>query len=192
MNASPSPSLQEPGARLPGPELLIARLRFKLRRSRMSREDVNEQFADEASRIEALVDQCGPDKHATPVLIKRIRGIEDSSRHWSVYMTLDHLRIVNKSIARIIEKLAAPETSTLREISTADVKPNPNADESALRGFQESVSFVTERVSKIANLKTERRHPHPWFGPLDGAAFYNLLARHMKLHRVQIEKILHS
>jgi hypothetical protein len=29
------------------------------------------------------------------VLIARPRGLEDSSRYWSVWMTLDHLRIVH-------------------------------------------------------------------------------------------------
>ncbi|NCF85669.1 MAG: hypothetical protein GWQ08_09055 [Verrucomicrobiaceae bacterium] len=156
----------------------------------MSNEAVAQEFTDEASRIEALIAQCPPNKRATPVLIERFRGIEDSSRYWSVYITLDHLRIVNKGITRIIEKLAAADSSRLREVSTADVKPNPRADESAFYGLQDSVRFVIERVRKINNFKTDRRHPHPWFGPLAAAGFHNLLAMHMKRHCLQIERII--
>ena len=76
-------------------------------------------------------------------------------------MTLNHLSIVDKGITRIIEKLAAADSSRLREVSSADVKPNPRADESAFNGLQDSVHFVIERVRKITNLMTDRRHPHP-------------------------------
>lgn len=40
------------------------------------------------------------------VLIKRITGIEDSSRFWSVYMVLDHLLIVDRLTIKIMESLS--------------------------------------------------------------------------------------
>ena len=59
-------------------------------------------FSDELQTILTLVEGVSVDSAARPVLIDRIRGIEDSSRHWSVYMTLDHLRIVNLGMVGVI------------------------------------------------------------------------------------------
>ncbi|MBX3389322.1 MAG: hypothetical protein KF691_07680 [Phycisphaeraceae bacterium] len=42
---------------------------------------------------------------AERVLIPRLRGLEDSSRYWSVWMMLDHLRIVNSQVAMVIASL---------------------------------------------------------------------------------------
>lgn len=47
----------------------------------MSNEAVAQEFTDEPRRFEALIAQCPPNKRATPALIERIRGIEDSSRY---------------------------------------------------------------------------------------------------------------
>ena len=40
------------------------------------------------------------------VLIRRPPGLEDSSRYWSAFMTLEHLRIVHREMVRIIDALA--------------------------------------------------------------------------------------
>jgi hypothetical protein len=39
------------------------------------------------------------------VLIDRVVGLEDSSRYWTVFMVLDHLRIVDEGISQIIKTL---------------------------------------------------------------------------------------
>jgi hypothetical protein len=44
-------------------------------------------------------------------------------------------------------------------------------------------------VAGIADLKTALRFPHPWFGPLDAAAWHALSATHLGIHRDQIAEI---
>jgi hypothetical protein len=64
----------------------------------MSQAEASELFQRETEKILELV-QTTPIKQAgTPVLIKRVTGIEDSSRNWSLYMVLDHLRIVDNGL----------------------------------------------------------------------------------------------
>lgn len=55
-----------------------------------------------------MVQVRGEEDHgAIPVLIDRVVGIEDSSRYWSVFMVLDHLRIVDEGMTQIIQALFA-------------------------------------------------------------------------------------
>lgn len=99
-----SPRLAPPGAGLPPPELFVARFLFAVRRRLTSRTAAEARIIAERAHIDALVHRCDPQQARQRVLIQRPRGLEDSSRNWSVYMTLDHLRIVNTGA-----------TSTIRE-----------------------------------------------------------------------------
>jgi hypothetical protein len=123
------------------------------------------------------------------VLIKRLPGIEDSSRFWSVYMTLDHVCIMNTVVARTIQTLGHGQVPS-GKASTASVKPSPDADASAVEGFNHSCDLLLKCVATIPDLHTQTHFEHPWFGPLDAAGWHAMAAMHMNLHRRQIESIL--
>src|SRR4051794_28863260 len=97
------PKLAPPGAGLPKPELFIARLLFAWRRTMGNREVFNAHFQRERAAIESMISGADAGSCGRRVLIQRVRGLEDSSRYWSVWMTLDHLRIVHGSIIRVID-----------------------------------------------------------------------------------------
>jgi hypothetical protein len=123
------------------------------------------------------------------ILIRRARGLEDSSRYWSMWMVLDHLRIVNSDITRVIASLAK-DVVPPGKASTARVKPSPDATASALKEHEDACDKLLSTVAGVANLKTAARYVHPWFGPLDAAGWHALAAGHMGIHRVQMERIL--
>ena len=104
-------------------------------------------------------------------------------------MVLDHLRIVNSDINRIIQSLSRgivpPGT-----VSTAKVKPSPNATASALGEHEQACDKLLSTVASIADLKTAAKYAHPWFGALDAAGWHALAAGHMGIHRVQMQRIL--
>jgi hypothetical protein len=143
----------------------------------------------ERVRILALAGACDPERAARRVLIDRLRGLEDSSRYWSVHMTLDHLRIVNTGVAGTIRGLLAGRAPS-GTASTAVVKPSPDAGESAVAGFDESCGDLLSAVSGRGSLATGVRFPHPWFGPLDAFGWTVLAGVHMDLHYRQLERIL--
>ena len=101
------PQLAAPGAGLPKAELFFARLIFRWFRKTQTRDSVGELFIAERDRILQLAGNCDPDEATRQILIKRLRGLEDSSRNWSVFMTLEHLRIVNDAVSGAIRCLAA-------------------------------------------------------------------------------------
>lgn len=188
MDTIVEPDLAPPGAGLPAPELLIARLLFAWRRIRSTRESSKAAFQHERALIRSLVDGCNPQDATRRVLIPRPRGLEDSSRHWSIWMVLDHLRIMNHGMAGIIRSLAAG-TVPPRKASTAAVKPSPDVDATVRNAYEQSCDAFLA-TDDIPDLKTPVRFEHPWFGPLDAAAWHVMAGFHMALHRAQIESIL--
>lgn len=189
MPTTTEPPLAPPGAGLPLPELLIARLLFGFRRWTGHRAAFTAKFESEREQIRDLVQRCDAARGARRVLIARVRGLEDSSRYWSVWMTLDHLRIVNGSIGQVINALTQGIVPDGRA-STAAVKPDPAAEASVVEAYEASCEAVLAAAAAAPDLPTAARYAHPWFGPLDAAGWYALAGAHLGIHRVQIERIV--
>lgn len=187
--AETDPRLQPPGAGLPTFELFLSHIGFRLSRLATSRQAAEARFLKEGERMLALVRSLDPALAARPILIPRQWGIEDSSRHWSALMVLEHLIIVNKAIAAIIEHLAAAKTFP-REVSIAAVKPSRSQDPAVIDRFAGVVDEYVARVGACRALRSEVRHDHPWFGPLDAHGWHCLAAIHQTIHRRQIEAII--
>lgn len=188
MDTKTEPRLDAPGAGLPALELFFARRLFARKRRVGSRESFTRTFEQERDEIRRLVEDCLTSQRDARILIKRLRGLEDSSRFWSVWMTLDHLRITNQAFAGVITQLSKGSVPE-REASTAAVKPSPEAGEEIEEAFEKSCDMVLSSAASVENLQTEATYAHPWFGPLDAAGWYALAAFHMGIHRGQIEKI---
>jgi hypothetical protein len=187
-DSPPSPVLAAPGAGLPAPELFVARLLFRVRRRWTPRAATRAVIAQERERIVALVDSRTPEEAARRVLIPRLRGLEDSSRWWSMLMTLDHLRIVNVAVAHTIAELAAGRMPA-GQASTAAVKPSPTVGRDVIAAFAASCDRLQHTAAAVPDLATRLRYAHPWFGPLDAGAWYFLAGFHLALHRRQLEHI---
>ena len=189
MSTTSNPQLAAPGAGLPAPELLIARGRFALKCRMGNRDSFLEDFRRERNEIRRLVNSCAVKRRGEQVLIPRPRGLEDSSRDWSVWMTLDHLRIVNNSIADIVTELSEGK---VREATfgTADVKPDSAVTEEVEAAYEASVDKFLQRIKPLGELNTTVRYPHPWFGPINAFRWLGLASMHMGIHRGQIVAIM--
>jgi len=185
---SPHPNLQAPGKGLPKFELFMARLMVGWKAKRTSRDQAASIFEFEKSEILRLVRNLNPSFAGTQVLIKRLRGLEDSSRFWSIYMTLDHLTIVNHGATDLITALSNGETPK-RMVSTADVKPRDSADVTTIQEFERVCNKFQETVQNIPDLITDLTWAHPWFGELNAQRWHFFTGFHMSLHRQQILSI---
>src|SRR5207344_2733691 len=79
-------------------------------------------FQNEGATILSIWDSLTAEQLAQRVLIRRIRAIEDSSRNWSVAMTVEHLNIVGNGVRQIIAELRAGRVPE-RVTRVQDVKP---------------------------------------------------------------------
>ena len=189
MTTSSFPKLAAPGSGLPGPETFIARKMFGLKCRSGSREAFIESFQHEQRQIESILAQSPEKRRHEPILVPRGRGMEDSSRYWSIWMTLDHLRITNEAFTHFIRELCSDRVPE-GEVRTADVKPDPQVDASIEKNFATSCKDLLELLDNCSNLKTAKTYPHPWFGPLDAYRWLALASMHMSIHRKQLAAIL--
>jgi hypothetical protein len=190
MNTSTTlPKLAAPGAGLPTIEHFFANLMVRWKAARTSREAATATFAEERDAILRLLAKVPLDQLGTPVLIKRLPGLEDSSRYWSLLMTVDHLRIVNDQISGNIASLCSGKVPD-RVASTAAVKPSDAVDASVIPAFEQTCRDLENTVTAQNDLKTKARFAHPWFGPMDAAGWHFMAGFHMSLHRKQMALIL--
>jgi hypothetical protein len=185
----PETKLAPPGAGLPPVERFVGGILFRLRMLTATRESSNAHFQRERAAIRALTEPLDAATASRRVLIPRPMGLEDSSRFWSVWMVLDHLRMVNTGMARTIGMLAHGNMPP-GVAHTAKVKPDPLVTAAIVEPYEESCDALLATVAAAPDLKTSVHFLHPWFGPLDAAAWHAMAGIHMGLHRGQIEQIL--
>ena len=181
--------LEKPGAGLPTMERLMLRCGFKLMRTFKGRMALNDMFHKELTKLIELESQIPEGKGNQPVLIKRIKGIEDSSRNWSAYMVFEHLHIVNTALLFVIKTLLKEQTVP-GEVRTEDVKPDPSSSIISVENFSDSAQDYLGTLQTLDSLKTKATHKHPWFGELNAHGWHTLAAIHMQIHRKQLELII--
>ena len=175
--------LGAPGAGLPWPERWIAPVIFHLAYRRTPPPEIARLLRREAEILVELAGQFTEEEGARPVLIRRLRGMEDSSRNWSVFMTFAHVAIVNEQVAGVISALGRGEVPPGRA-STATVKPDHSAGPEAVDRFVASTGAI--RAAAVGSGASRAPYGHPWFGPLDASQWHFMAGFHQRLHRGQI------
>lgn len=183
------PTLQSPGAGLPAFELAWLRIMFRVACGLISKRVGLRWFMFEAERITALAGNVLAEQGATPILINRVVGIEDSSRYWSAYMVLDHVRIVDEGITQIVQTLSSDRTFP-QEIRIQDVKPSRESGPETIDRFCHAVAIYESTINQLGKLGFTMSHAHPWFGPMTAHDWHCLAAIHHWVHRRQLERII--
>ncbi len=181
--------LAEPGAGIPALERWVAGAGIRALARFASRDAITRRFAQDAQRAIELARGVPEELGRRRVLIPRIAGMEDSSRDWSVYMTLEHLVIVSAGVSGLIRRLCAGREIP-GSVRIQDVKPDEGAGPEQADALEDTVLRYGEEVAAHPDLRSAKRHPHPWFGPLNALQWHALAAVHNRIHRAQIEQIL--
>ena len=185
------PQLDAPGAGLPTSELIWLKIMFRVACHLISKSTGLRWFQSEAQKIQAVASQVSVSHAIVPVLIDRIVGIEDSSRYWSVFMVLDHVRIVDEGITQIITTLTN-ERRFQQEIRIQDVKPRPESGPETIDQFCRAVANYGSTIDQLGMLGRTLCHAHPWFGPMTAHDWHCLAAIHHWVHRRQLERIVRT
>lgn len=187
--ANADAQLAPPGAGLPPAERFVASLGFGLLRAVLHRRRIEAWLRAETARVLAIVRGLTPEQATRQVLVPRPLGLEDSSRNWSPGMVVEHLVIVDAGIAGIVEALCG-DRDFGREVRIAEVKPSPDAGPEQWPRLEAALAGYLDRVAPIPDLRSARRHAHPWFGPLDAHGWHTLAALHTTIHRRQLEAVV--
>lgn len=185
------PKLGKPGAGLPWPQSWIMKLLVPRMANRMSWEQCSKQFDSAASRILEIVTPLDAPSMQKKVLVPRLRGLEDSSRYWSVAMTLEHLVITSAGMANIVVDLTNGRKPAL-VVDTAKVKPQETFDaEAAKSEFRKMAEATSQKLkTETQDRQSKLTHPHPWFGPFSAHQWHWLVGGHLHIHKAQIREIL--
>ena len=170
-------------------ELSINRLRFALCRRVSSRAAASGRFKREAARILAQAQKLEPALAAKPVLVERLKSLEENCRHWSLLMTLDHLAMINTAVSTIIESLLQ-NIPLAPNFSRAEAKPKPEQSIFTIERFRKITEQYLQHVDRAPSLHSRMRHTHHQFGPLDAHGWHCLAGIHQQIHRKQIERIV--
>ncbi len=186
------PQLDKPGAGVPWAEGLLLRYYVGPVVSTRTGWYRNWETFDNINRKTLAVAEKLTDKQLTTrILIPRLRGLEDSSRYWSVAMTLEHLVIVGNGITGIIKSLGNNITPPIR-VSTANVKPKGEHEpQTDIDDFRQFATDTRPAIEQAIRLPPSRLHKldHPWFGPFDALQWQWLLGMHGVIHYRQIKAI---
>lgn len=186
---SSNTQLAQPGAGLPFVELLLSRVGFRILRSTLSRDRIQDWLCSETRKVLAIASALPLERLKHQVLIPRLIGLEDSSRNWSAAMVLQHLVIVDSGIGELLGALSENQAFD-REVRIAEVKPTVDAGQEQVAFLEDALQVYLSRVAAIGNLRTAQCHAHPWFGSLDGYGWYTLAALHTMIHRRQLDAIV--
>lgn len=184
-------NLQAPGAGLPWQQRLLMRLYFGPIKSNMtSWEESQSGFQAVTDKIVKALEGLSDHELATPVLVPPLPGIEDSSRNWSIAMTLEHLCITGRGTCEIIHQLSQEKNPKI-VVETKNLKPlgkTPPAQViSQFKSF--CYSDVPKMETSVSNRKAKAKHYHPWFGMFTTHQWHWLLTMHQGLHYNHIKEI---
>ena len=191
MNPESNVKLDKPGEGLPFFESFIGRhFTFpKLIRS-LTWQSAVDLFERQGEKIVTIAESLSEDQLTKQVLIKRIRGIEDSSRFWSVGMVMEHLIMVGSDMLKLIQMLNDGEIPQVK-VDVADYKPKEIHDTSIIPKFKEMQKHYVDTLrNEEGNQKLELTHTHPWFGPVNSFEWNCLAAIHQVVHKNQAIKIV--
>ncbi len=186
-----APKLGEPGAGLPFYEWFVAKyFLFPQRFRTIDKVQAISNFAEESKNVMRIASRLTDAELLEKRLIKRLRGLEDNSRYWSIAMAIEHMIIAGTSLRGVIIALSNGR-SDLPESTIAGLKPNP---EISAEGLIERFQQMTEKFVRTAEGAKVDAFPkitygHPWFGPLNAEQWLIFAGAHQTVHRNQIEEI---
>lgn len=191
MSDTDKPRRDPPGADIPAHERWLIGVGVRTAANFFTKDRLTELFRLEAERAITLARSIDEEQGRRRVPVGRFFGSEGSSSHWSVYMTLEHLVIVNSAIAATLPRLFSG-LDVSDSVRVEELSPVPEAGPEQLEDLAHVVERYTDMVDKLGNLSAGSRYPHPWYGELSAAQWHALAAVHNSVHRRQVQRILRA
>ncbi len=160
--------------------------------ARLSWDGARDLLRKEGHDLMRLADGRDPLDLVRPVLVPRQIGLEDSSRHWSYAMVLEHLGIIGRQTGEIIVALSHGRQPPGPPVDTANLKPDGKLSAGgALADFHAFLEeFHRSTGRDVGQRRSRTRFLHPWFGPLTARQWICFLPFHQRLHIQQARRIL--
>jgi hypothetical protein len=183
--------LEAPGKGLPFFDSLMMRFFVGPFLSKRTSVEKNwENFDSMNKKIIHKVKDFSLDQMHKKVLVPKLKAIEDSSRHWSLAETLEHIELVGDSISMAIEMLCKGEVPPVIA-NVADYKPKGKyAGVDPRPAFEAFNQRVRDKLKNLNITLNPPTYKHPWLGDISAQQWQWLLASHSGVHYNQIKHII--
>lgn len=183
--------LEAPGKGLPFLDSLLTRFIVGPFLSKLDSVETNWiRFDKTNKKIMEIVSPLSFEQLHKKVLVPKLKGIEDSSRYWSVAETLEHIELVGDSICVGIELLNEGKVPQ-GKVDVADYKPKGKYKGKDPRPAFEDFNKRIQDKLKGKNISLDPPYYwHPWLGNLSSQQWQWLLSGHSGIHYNQIKHIL--
>jgi len=191
MQKNMEPQLAPPGAGLTWFQHIILKYYVgPFVSNRTTRDESKRRFDKIVSLITAELSSLSSEQLLQKKLVPPMMGLEDSSRYWSVAMTLEHIVIVGRAMCSVILCLQRGETPNF-VADVAKVKPLGHmTQQQAIKEFNTFVSVDYPKMNKeFQDFENKSRFLHPWFGAIKPKQWYWLITTHTAIHLNQIREI---
>lgn len=190
-NDKNEPKLDVPGAGIPFYQRLFLRFFVKpLIANRSTWENSKLDFEKIHTKIYRELQNLSDEQLNHRILVPPMIGLEDSSRFWSVAMSIEHLGIVGRQIFQLIQLMTHGQVPN-RKADTATVKPLGKLSAQAAK--DDFLKYCSQDFallnSQIGDPKSPILFSHPWFGKMNAKQWYWLLSTHAVIHLKQIREI---
>jgi hypothetical protein len=157
-----------------------------------SREKASQMIRCKAEAYLKIAEQIGAVSSSKQVTVPPMIGVDPEMRGWSVFQIMEHNAIVNRIIAKSVEKLAKGEDPTPeRPINhKTDVLPKGLSGPEQIEDFRESVDSYLSMIATLPKLRGTAETPHPVFGSFDAHKWHCMFGFHLGLHLKQAEKVV--
>ncbi len=185
------PKLDPPGAGIPWPQKMI--LRYIVAPFVAAKTDWSlseERFHKITKKILREIEGLSETDLSTKILVPPQRGLEDSSRYWSIAMVLEHLVIVGSGISYAITELSFNRIPD-GKADTAAVKPlGLMSAKQSLEEFEKFTDTSYKKlISSVKDKNSKLKFKHPWFGMINAKQWFWVITIHHGLHLKQIREI---
>ncbi len=190
-NQNQEPKLEKPGAGIPFLERMVLRFYYgPFVANKSEWKDSRVRFEKLTTKVLQIIEGLSDEQLSKKILVPPQKGLEDSSRYWSIAMTLEHIVIVSRGIERILEGLTSGKKLNL-VFSIADVKPpgKVSAQESLKMFRNLKENLLNDLDQKMKDLESPMKQFHPWMGMINARQWYWLLGVHVGIHLKQIIEI---
>ncbi|NIP95157.1 MAG: hypothetical protein GWO24_17605 [Akkermansiaceae bacterium] len=182
------PRLQAPGTGLPSVEARFFKHGLPLLSKTISRAAARRIFLREGNRILYLAQDLEDWELEERVLVKRPFGVEDSSRHWSMALLMEHLMVSGVLVHKILRQLSMGVRPHWRP-SIAAGKPKGERGPRIRQDFDRFLEKFVEATDAL-EFSPKPTLSHPWTAEMNASQWFKFSALHHWMHRIHAERIV--
>lgn len=173
-----------------GMKRFLVKMVIRARMLMTGRDAAMRKVRSEVDWLLEMMDEVGRERWNEGVRVRKMIGVDEDMRGWSLLDLCEHNAIVTRAMARVVEGLATGEGVRDPIDPKRDVMPKGELGETARADFSAAGEEYLAAVTGLGKLRGVGQYKHPLFGMLDAHGWHVMCGIHLEVHRGQVREIL--